>query len=202
MPCLGLNSEANPPTLVGGGAWGRRPHTIFIPPAKLVVEWRNEQALSKKPTYSIRSKVPFRVLPEISVWSFGRKDQEAVARNDQRSVRYVGHRDRARESDGRSRARVFIGAAEVFSGRGDETDQREQFGEAFSRISGAEEEVLGTAFLGARIFREHSWGGRGNNQKIHQRTKQSRQTAETLELIGSHRRSRWSFTLKGATHES
>jgi len=192
--CPSLNSKANPPTLVGGGVWGQRPHTIFIPPTKLVVEWRNVQALSKKSTYRIRSQVSFRVLPEVSVWSPGGKTQEASAGDDQRSVRYVGYRDRERASDGRSCARVLVGAAEVFSGRSDEADQGKQFGEALSGISGAEEALLGTAFLGARIFREHGWGGRRNDQKIYQRAKENRESTQVVG-IRSHRRSRWWFTI-------
>ena len=188
-----LNSEANPPTSVGGGAWGRRPHTKYIPPTKLVVKWRDEQALSKKSAHSIRSEVSFRVLPEVSVWGDGRKTQEAIARDDQRSVRYDEYRDRPRKSNGRSRARVFIGATEIFSSGSDETHQRKQFGEAFSRVSGAEEAVLGTALLGTGIFREHSGSGRRNDQKIYQRAKESRESTEIMG-VRSHRRSRWSFT--------
>lgn len=33
-----FNSLSKPPTSVGGGAWGRRPHTYCCPPTKLVVE--------------------------------------------------------------------------------------------------------------------------------------------------------------------
>ena len=190
-----LNGKANPPTLVGGGAWGRRPHTIFIPPTKLVVEWRNEQALSEEFAYSIRGQVPFRVLSEISVQSHGGETQEATARDDQRSVRYFGYRDRQRVRDGRSRARVLVGATEAFSGRGDEADQGKQFGKAVSGVSGAEEALLGTTLLGTGIFREHSGSGRRNDQEIHQRTKENRQSTQVME-IGSHRRSRWSFTIK------
>ena len=120
-----LNSKANPPTLVGGGAWGRRPHTIFIPPTKLVVELRDEKALPQEFSRSIRSEVSFRVLSEVSIQGHGRQDKETTARDDQRSVREDGNRDCAREDHGRSRARVFVGAAEVFSCGGHETDQRE-----------------------------------------------------------------------------
>jgi hypothetical protein len=81
-----LNSEANPPTIVGGGAWGQRPHTKFIPPMELVVEWRDEQALSKGFAYSIRSEISFRVLPEISVQSDGGAVKEAIARDNQRNM--------------------------------------------------------------------------------------------------------------------
>ena len=189
-----LNSKANPPTLVGGGVGGRRPHTKHIPPAKLVVEWRDEKALPKNTAHRLRSEVSFRVLSKVSVQGDGREDQEAVARDDQRGVQRIGYRDRAGENNGRSRARVFIGASEVFSGRSNETSQRKKFRENFSRISGTQEALLGAAFLGTRIFREYGWNGRRDDQKIHQRTEQGRQSAETLELIGSHRRSRWSFT--------
>lgn len=175
--------------------WGRRPHTIFIPPTKLVVQWRNGQALSKKPAHRIRSQVSFRVLPQVSIQGNGRKTQEAIARNDQRSLQYDGDRDRAGENHGRPRARVFIGAAKVFPGRSDETDQGQQFGETVSRISRAQEALLGTAFLGTGIFREHGGSQRRNDQKIHQGSEASRESTSLLE-IGSHRRSRWWFTGK------
>jgi len=191
---LGLNSKANPPTLVGGGAWGRRPHTISIPPTKLVVEWRNEKALSKKSTYGLRGQIPLRVLPEISIQGDGWRDQEAIAIHDQRSMRRDGNRNRSRENNGRSRSRMFIGAAEIFSGRSDEARQGKQFGETVSRVSKAEEAVWGTTLLGTRILREHSGSRRGNDQKIYQRTKESRQSTQTLEMIRSHRQSRWLFT--------
>ena len=181
--------------------WGRRPHTIFIPPTKLVVKWRNEQALSKKSAYGIRSQVPFRVLPEVSVWGHGRKTQEAIARDDQRSVRYVGHRDRERARDGRSRTRVPLGPAEVFSGRGDEADQREQFGKDLPGVSGSEEALLGAALLGTGILREYGWGGRGSDQKIYQGAEKGRQPTQILG-IRSHRRSRWSFTPTGTDYDS
>lgn len=159
-----------------------------------MVELRDENGLPQEFSRSIRSEVSFRVLSEVSIQGHGRQDKETTARDDQRSVREDGNRDCAREDHGRSRARVFVGAAEVFSCGGHETDQREQFGEAFSGDSGAQEAILGTALLVTRIFREHSWSRGRNDQEIHQRTKQSRQSAETLELIGSHRQSRWSFT--------
>ena len=190
-----LNSEANPPTSVGGGAWGRRPHTIFIPPTKLVVEWRNEQALSEKSAHRLRSQVSFRVLSEVPVWSHGGETQEAVARDDRRSVRNDGDRDRQRKSNGRSRARVFIGAAPIFSGRGDEANQGKQFRENLSGIPGAQEALLGSAFLGPRVLREYGWSGRRNDQKIYQRTEED---SESTEILGvrSPRRSRGSFTKK------
>ena len=91
---------------------------------------------------------------------------------------------------------MFIGAAEIFFGRSDEAHQGKQFGEAVSRVSKTEEAVLGTSLLGTRILREHSGSGRGNDQKTYQRTKESRQSTQTLEIIRSHRQSRWLFTSK------
>ncbi len=161
-----------------------------------MVEWCDEQSLSAEFAYSIRSEISFRVLREISVQSDGRSDKEAIARDNQRDMSWAGDRYRERADHGRSGACVFIGATEIFSGRGNETNQRKKFGESFSRISGGEETILGTAFLGTRIFREHSWGGRRDNQKIHQGSdiNNGRQATQALGLNKSHRLSRWSFT--------
>lgn len=105
-----LNNKGNPPTLVGGGEWGRIPRTIFSPPTLLVVELRHDQALSAEFVYSIRDQVSFRVLPEEPLWSDGRESEEAVAGDNQRGVRYAGDRDREGAGNGRSCACVFIGA--------------------------------------------------------------------------------------------
>ena len=166
-----------------------------------MVEWRNEQALSPKFTYSIRSEVSFRILPEISIQGNGRVVEEAIARDHQQYLSYAGNRDCERADHGRSRACMFIGAPEIFPGRSNETDQRKKFGKNFSRISGAEETILGTAFLGTRIFREYSGSRRRDNQKIYQGSdiNHDRQSTQALGVSQSHRRSRWFFTntLKG-----
>ena len=159
-----------------------------------MVEWRHEQTVSKESTRRLRNQVPFRLVSKVSVWGTEWSAEETVARNDQRSVRNDGNRNSERARDRRSRARVLIGAAEIFAVRSNETNQREHSRANIQRVSGDAQEVLGPTVLGTRILREHGRDRRRSDQKIYQRAEKDGQSTQTLGLTRSHRRSRWFFT--------
>ena len=95
---------------------------------------------------------------EVSILYVGGRDKRVSQRGNKPDMRRYGSDDLGRRDKQRAYPSVCISSTKIFPCGSDEENKRNKLREALPGVSEAEEDILGEAFLGERIFCEFSRG--------------------------------------------